>query len=94
MPAAMRSPARIAACPTRTANRFEAYAADRIFAAAMHRAMRLAALISGVAHGALGRVRLAFDFDSKNAPAIDLHAALRNATSQQTETWLFRWTPE
>jgi glucans biosynthesis protein len=44
--------------------------------------------------GAPGRVRLTFDLDPKGATAIDLHAALRNETSQQTETWLFRWTPE
>jgi glucans biosynthesis protein len=44
--------------------------------------------------GAPGRVRLTFDLDPKGATAIDLHAALCNETSQQTETWLFRWTPE
>lgn len=38
--------------------------------------------------------RLSFDLDPKGAPAIELHAALSDETSQLTETWLFRWTPE
>jgi glucans biosynthesis protein len=38
--------------------------------------------------------RLSFDLDPKGATAIELHAALRDDTSQLTETWLFRWTPE
>jgi hypothetical protein len=40
------------------------------------------------------RDSIRFDFNSRNATALDLHAALLNAPSQQTETWLFRWTPE
>jgi periplasmic glucans biosynthesis protein len=38
--------------------------------------------------------RLTFDLDPKGASAIELHAALADETSQLTETWLFRWTPE
>ena len=38
--------------------------------------------------------RLAFDFDPAGAATAELHAALRDETSQLTETWLFRWTPE
>jgi glucan biosynthesis protein len=96
MPAAMRSPAWIAADPTRarTPNPTTTHALDRSFAAVTRQAMQLAARIFRVASGAPDRVRPAFGFDPKNATAIDLHAALRNETSQQTETWLFRWTPE
>ena len=39
-------------------------------------------------------VRLTFDLEPGASPVIELHAALANSTSQQTETWLFRWTPE
>ena len=40
------------------------------------------------------RVRLSFDLEPGAAPVIELHAALADFNSQQTETWLFRWTPE
>jgi glucans biosynthesis protein len=46
--------------------------------------------ISSLPHGQ----RLTFDLDPGSAQAIELHAALADDTSQQTETWLFRWTPE
>lgn len=42
----------------------------------------------------VGSRRLTFDFDPKGAGLAELHAALRDETSQLTETWLFRWTPE
>ncbi|MDP3737104.1 MAG: glucan biosynthesis protein [Hyphomonadaceae bacterium] len=42
----------------------------------------------------VGSRRLVFDFDPKGADLAELHAALRDETSQLTETWLFRWTPE
>jgi glucans biosynthesis protein len=38
--------------------------------------------------------RLSFDLDPKDAAAVELHAALKDQTSQLTETWLFRWTRE
>lgn len=40
------------------------------------------------------RARLSFDLDPGKSAAIELHAALAGPLSQQTETWLFRWTPE
>ena len=45
------------------------------------------------------RVRLRFDLEPGAASVVELHAALTHApmggeTSQLTETWLFRWTPE
>lgn len=40
------------------------------------------------------RVRLSFDLDPGASPVVELHAALADSSSQQTETWLFRWTPE
>ncbi len=39
-------------------------------------------------------VRLSFDLDPGASPVVELHAALADSSSQQTETWLFRWTPE
>jgi glucans biosynthesis protein len=54
-------------------------------------------------HGAISNIgqsglpngrRLSFDLEPGGAPAIELHAALADTHSQQTETWLFRWTPE
>ena len=44
--------------------------------------------------GADTRVRLSFDLEPGASPLIELHAALADSNSQQTETWLFRWTPE
>jgi len=41
-----------------------------------------------------GSRRLTFDLDPQSAAVAELHAALRDETSQLTETWLFRWTPE
>src|SRR5690606_28468356 len=38
--------------------------------------------------------RLSFDFDPGASPVVELHAALADPASQQTETWLYRWTPE
>jgi glucans biosynthesis protein len=38
--------------------------------------------------------RLSFDLDPGAAQVVELHAALADKISQQTETWLFRWTPE
>lgn len=38
--------------------------------------------------------RLSFDLDPGASPVVELHAALADSTSQQTETWLYRWTPE
>lgn len=40
------------------------------------------------------RARLRFDLEPGAAPVVELHAALGGETSQLTETWLFRWTPE
>lgn len=45
------------------------------------------------------RLRLRFDLEPGAAPVVELHAALTQTvaggeTSQLTETWLFRWTPE
>lgn len=45
------------------------------------------------------RARLRFDLEPGAAPVVELHAALTHGgmsgqTSQLTETWLFRWTPE
>lgn len=45
------------------------------------------------------RARLRFDLEPGAASVVELHAALTRAdtggeTSQLTETWLFRWTPE
>ena len=45
------------------------------------------------------RARLRFDLEPGAASVVELHAALTHApvgseTSQLTETWLFRWTPE
>ena len=45
------------------------------------------------------RARLRFDLEPGAASVVELHAALTNSptggeTSQLTETWLFRWTPE
>lgn len=40
------------------------------------------------------RVRLSFDLDPGKSAVIEMHAALADSHSQQTETWLFRWTPE
>jgi len=44
--------------------------------------------------GADARMTLFFDLDTGASPVIELHAALADSNSQQTETWLFRWTPE
>ena len=44
--------------------------------------------------GANTRVQLSFDLEPGASPVIELHAALADSNSQQTETWLFRWTPE
>ncbi|MDP3494409.1 MAG: glucan biosynthesis protein [Hyphomonadaceae bacterium] len=44
--------------------------------------------------GADTRVLLSFDLEPGASPVIELHAALADSNSQQTETWLFRWTPE
>ena len=41
-----------------------------------------------------GIARLIFDLDPGAAQQIELHAALTDDSQQQTETWLFRWTPE
>lgn len=41
-----------------------------------------------------GIAQLAFDLDPGAAQQIELHAALTDDSQQQTETWLFRWTPE
>jgi glucans biosynthesis protein len=38
--------------------------------------------------------RLSFDLDPGASQVVELHAALADSFSQQTETWLFRWTPE
>ncbi len=40
------------------------------------------------------RARVCFDLDPGKSAVIELHAALADSRSQQTETWLFRWTPE
>ncbi|MEQ1783989.1 MAG: glucan biosynthesis protein [Hyphomonadaceae bacterium] len=45
------------------------------------------------------RARLRFDLEPGAASVVEIHAALTNTpmsgeTSQLTETWLFRWTPE
>lgn len=40
------------------------------------------------------RLRLRFDLEPGAAPVVELHAAIGGETSQLTETWLFRWTPE
>ena len=40
------------------------------------------------------RARLRFDLEPGAASVVELHAALGGETSQLTETWLFRWTPE
>lgn len=47
-----------------------------------------------ITHDADALVRLTFDLEPGSSPVIELHAALANSTSQKTETWLFRWTPE
>ena len=41
-----------------------------------------------------GIARLVFDLDPGAEQQIELHAALTDNSRQQTETWLFRWTPE
>jgi len=41
-----------------------------------------------------GIARLTFDLDPGAEQQIELHAALTDEFHQQTETWLFRWTPE
>lgn len=41
-----------------------------------------------------GGRRLSFDLAPGSSPVVELHAALADSTSQQTETWLYRWTPE
>ncbi len=41
-----------------------------------------------------GGHRLSFDLAPGSSPVVELHAALADSTSQQTETWLYRWTPE
>lgn len=41
-----------------------------------------------------GGRRLSFDLDPGASPVVELHAALADSTSQKTETWLYRWTPE
>jgi glucans biosynthesis protein len=70
------------------------------FAGAPEAAMRPdvwagAGAISGVdVHDEIGVRRLSFDFDPGRARTIELRAALNDSSSQQTETWLFRWTPE
>ncbi|MEQ1784036.1 MAG: glucan biosynthesis protein, partial [Hyphomonadaceae bacterium] len=57
-----------------------------------------------VAYDGNRRARLRFDLEPGAASVVELHAALTHAaltntqtggeTSQLTETWLFRWTPE
>lgn len=41
-----------------------------------------------------GGRRLSFDLEPGSSPVVEIHAALADSTSQQTETWLYRWTPE
>jgi glucans biosynthesis protein len=41
-----------------------------------------------------GGRRVSFDLDPKGAPLIELRAALVDGGVQQSETWLFRWTPD
>ena len=41
-----------------------------------------------------GGRRIAFDLDPKGAPLVELRAALVDGGVQQSETWLFRWTPD
>jgi glucans biosynthesis protein len=41
-----------------------------------------------------GGRRVAFDLDPKGAPLVELRAALVDGGVQQSETWLFRWTPD
>lgn len=47
-----------------------------------------------VTNEAGGIARLVFDLDPGAEQQIELHAALTDTSRQQTETWLFRWTPE
>lgn len=46
-----------------------------------------------VRRNASGAATLSFDLEPGDAPVIELHAAL-TGSSQLTETWLFRWTPD
>lgn len=46
-----------------------------------------------VSRNASGAATLSFDLEPGDAPVIELHAAL-TGSSQLTETWLFRWTPD
>jgi glucans biosynthesis protein len=41
-----------------------------------------------------GGRRVSFDLDPKGAPLVELRAALVDSGVQQSETWLFRWTPD
>jgi glucans biosynthesis protein len=41
-----------------------------------------------------GGRRVSFDLDPKGAPLVELRAALMDGGVQQSETWLFRWTPD
>lgn len=41
-----------------------------------------------------GARRLSFDLDPKGAQLVELRAALMDGGIQQSETWLFRWTPD
>ena len=41
-----------------------------------------------------GGRRVSFDLDPKGAPLVELRAALVDGGVQQSETWLFRWTPD
>lgn len=51
--------------------------------------------LSGISvrRNASGAATLSFDLEPGDAPVIELHAALAGS-SQLTETWLFRWTPD
>ncbi len=44
--------------------------------------------------GEQGGRRLVFDLDPQGAPLVELRAALMGGGVQQSETWLFRWTPD
>ena len=47
-----------------------------------------------VLRNASGMAQLSLDLDPGTAPVIGLHAALAGRSSQLSETWLFRWTPD
>jgi glucans biosynthesis protein len=52
---------------------------------------RLSAI--SLSRNASGAATLSFNLEPGDAPVVELHAALA-ASSQLTETWLFRWTPD